>query len=996
MCLIMRNLILLFPVLISLATWCQELSYKQFTVKDGLPGSVVYQTLQDRSGFIWFATNQGVSRFDGRTFTNYFKEDGLPDNEIIKLYLDKFNNIWFISFTGIPAVFHKGAIIRFDSCRNVKAICEDPLTDSVVMISDSFNGNKTCWGYYQSLNISGKWQFTPCFTENDPAGLFNKSFLRSSSPEKIGFYFSVGSEKNYKLTIKSNTSLKQHFFKRNNPREMIHVSDRASFCVTPDKKAIAFFTIDSVYYADFQQIRPVFSCKAFKSSFGIFSNINAIFYENDSTIWLCTRDLGLICIKNFLTPNVKVHSFFDKSFCTSIIKDQENGYWITTYGDGVFYLPNLCFYSLSTYPGLIGKNALCIKALDKHHIAAGFADGNILKINHINAKNKRFREWATRNKNNRVLDIWPLHRNSLLIGTDRGLQILSSQGIIKLNVGPIKQIHVSADSTILIASASSVQLIKKPGHPAKSLFHWRATCLTGRNNQYYWGTLHGAFSYSNGLTTDLGQHYPALSGVINHLDIGADAELWASTQQGMVILKDGMIITIKKEQGILSNTCKHVSFDKNTAWVSTDKGVSRIDYRWSDNRLLYSISNITEEDGLTANDVNQTLPAGNNIWAATARGISYFSKSYISHSYLHPQININKIIAGNETLPVTDTVMVNYQKSKLLIELSGISYRSGKQIHYEYRLKELDSTWSRINSNIIEFPALPFGRFVFEVRAVDRWGTKSDQPKRMLLINNPPFWRTTWFTLLTYFIIVVFVGSGFFIFYRWQQRKRERDYHLKRKMHELEMMALRAQMNPHFIFNCLTSIQYHIIRADVRNANNYLHKFSTLIRQTLQHSTASTIPLREEIRILELYLELEKLRLGERMDYQVQIPDDLKQGNLSIPSMIIQPFVENAIKHGIAPLEDRKGILLIEIKRSGGYIECIIEDNGPGIHTMQKEKPAKPGDYRSMGAGITTSRIQTINATQKQKILLRVTDKQEGTFPGSGTIVHLSFPIITT
>src|SRR5438046_2382259 len=119
----MRYLIVTLLVIVQVNTYCQELAYKQFTVKDGLPGSIVYNTLQDKNGFIWFATNQGVSRFDGRTFTNYTKEDGLPDNEILKLYLDKYNNIWFISFMGTPAVFHNGSIRRFDSCKGVVAVC---------------------------------------------------------------------------------------------------------------------------------------------------------------------------------------------------------------------------------------------------------------------------------------------------------------------------------------------------------------------------------------------------------------------------------------------------------------------------------------------------------------------------------------------------------------------------------------------------------------------------------------------------------------------------------------------------------------------------------------------------------------------------------------------------------------------------------------------------------------------------------------------------------
>jgi ligand-binding sensor domain-containing protein/two-component sensor histidine kinase len=990
----MRNLILIFLIPFYFPVYSQQLAYKQFTVKDGLPGAVVYQALQDRNGFIWFATNQGVSRFDGRHFTNYFKEDGLPENEILKLYLDKYNNVWFISFVGIPSVYHNGAIIRFDSCQNVKAICEDHLTDSILFMATPGVKGHIYQGYYRSPNINGQWRFSKHFKEAIYSNFLHWPFPRASTPDKTSFYFSVIDTGTYKLSIKNHSTVKQHFFKRSEDW-ILPLLDRASFSLTTNKKGIAFFTSDSVYYADAGMIRPILSCAPYKSMLALDNNISYIFCENDSLVWLCTRNKGLLRITNFLNGCVTTTSFFDNSFCTSIIKDHENGYWITTYGDGVFYLPNLCFYTLSAFRDIANKNVLCIAASGTQNLVAGVTDGNILTINHTDTRCHRIPAWTDKNKNNRVMHLSPYHSNTLLVACDMGVHRLKERRTNKFLTIPSKELQVRPDGLVLVATANAVRLLNPATSSVKVIFPYRATCLTGRYERYYWGTFQGVYEYIDNQVRHLGARYPGLSGYINHLDIAPDSALWVSTHEGIAILKNDHVTQIRKEQGLTGNMCKHVSFDKNTAWVSTDKGISRIDYQWHHNRLQYAISTITEEDGLLTNNVNQTIAAGKYIWAATARGISFFSKNYNSRPVLHPHININKIVSGNDTLTVTDTIMINYRNSKLLVELSGISYRSGNQLHYEYRLKNLDSNWSSITNNLIEFPALPFGQFVFEVRAVDRWGSKSVQPKRIIIINNPPFWKTNWFALLSYLFMAVAVGLGFFVFYRRQQIQREKDYQLRRKMHDLEMMALRAQMNPHFIFNCLTSIQYHIIRSDLRNANNYLHKFSTLIRQTLQHSTASTISLREEIKILELYLELEKLRLGERMDYRVEVQDELKRQNIMIPSMIIQPYVENAIKHGIAPLENRQGALLIRIKRSEGYIECTIEDNGPGIHTLHHEKLAGSDDYTSMGTNITASRIHTINTIHEQKILLRVTDKRESAQPGNGTIVHLSFPIIT-
>lgn len=991
----MRWTILIPVILIGIHARSQELAYRQYTVKDGLPGSTVYQAVEDRQGYIWFATNQGVSRFDGRVFTNYYKEDGLPDNDIVRLYLDSYDNIWFISFTGTPAVMHDGVITSFPGCRHVLSVCEEPLTRSIVLMM-AFNKEKSAfWGVYTSPGSNRTWQFT----EHIIHSAFRPPdfpILRASAPDKTSFYFSVADSKHYMLTIRDGTTAKKLPFAREESGSWLPFDIYNFLSPVKERKGLVFYDAQcNVHYADTQGTRIILRSKD-KSSDGLSRVFNGIFCENDSTLWICSRNRGLLCVKDFLRPHPVVQSFFSKSFCTAVIKDREGGYWITTYDDGVYYLPNLSFHYLSGYPAIMEKNALCIRAIGGGRLAAGFTDGNILQINSADAVSKYFPDWAMYNRNNRVMDIWPLGKDNLLAATDRGVRRLSSPGSPLMGPLAIKELYVLPDQSFLAGTHSGVYLMENTGYTRKNLFFERATCVTRMNRQYIWGTLHGVYAYDNNVVTDLGLRYPDLSGAINHLDVAPDSSLWASTQQGIVILKNDHITLLRKEQGIPGNMCKHVSFDNNTAWVSTDKGIARIAYRWSNGRLAYSVSSITEEDGLTTNNINRTLPAGNYVWAATARGISFFSKDYISHSLLAPRININKIMVGDEPVPVTDTLRIDYRKRKLLIGLSGISYRSGRQIYYEYRLPGLDSRWNRISNNSIEFPSLPFGKLWFEVRAVDRWGQRSEQPKKILIINTPPFWETTAFRAALYIATLLLL---FFLFYAWhsrRQRRKEKEYRLEKKMHHLEMMALRAQMNPHFIFNCLTSIQYHIIRADVRMANHYLHKFSILIRQILQHSTQSFIPLREEVKMLELYLGLEKLRLGDRMEYRLCVSPGLRDADVAIPVMIVQPFVENAIKHGIDPLEGRKGLLIIDIRQTGQYIECSIEDNGPGIHaSLSGNKIASPG-HESMGAGITASRISTINAMQKQKILLQVTDKREAGHAGTGTLVHLSFPILTS
>jgi hypothetical protein len=808
-------------------------------------------------------------------------------------------------------------------------------------------------------------------------------------------YFTTVDNSTQVVTIKSRYGESHHAYNAKILRAWLPFSWQQYASVSSDEKGVFFITTDSLYYSDMHGIRTVLDLKELGLMQYEKDDFNRMFSENDSTLWICSRSQGLQCIK--LSPGrwMEVLHYFRKSFCTSIMKDREGGYWITTHSDGVYYLPNLSFHSVSGFPDLAIKSVRCIRKLDGQRIAAGFSDGNIMIIDNVRLSTNVLMPWAALNKNNRIMDIRPSGARSMLAATDAGLYRISPEGDSKLLIpaAAVKEIYTPSDSIIIAATATGIFVETAYGRKKITLLSKRATCVAGfSQDQYYWGSLLGMYLCKGDSIINTGKKFPALSGVINHIDIAPDSSVWVSTGQGIVILKNGRTVQLTREHGLPSNLCKHISFNDSTCWVSTDKGICRIDYRWDHGQLEYTPSNITEEDGLTASDVNQTVAAGKYIWAATARGISFFSKEYVSRSFWRPLINITRIVAGNATLPPRDTISLGPEKTRLLIELSGISFRSGKEMAYEFRLKGLDSSWRRISNSSIEFPSLPFGNYALEVRAIDRWGKRSEHSRTIFLMHPPPFWQATWFIISSYLLMALAAGAGVYIFHRYRRQKREKDYQLNKRMQDLEMIAIRAQMNPHFIFNCLTSIQYHIMHADAKSASAYLHKFSTLIRKTLQSSANPMISLREETRQLELYLDLEKLRLGERMDYTIELSPELEPGDQMIPSMIVQPYVENAVKHGISPLKGVKGILFVGFKKVDSSICCTIEDNGPGMdasgHSISAEE-----DHQSMGRSITEKRIHTLNALQKEKIHILITDKRSSGFATNGTLIQLFFPI---
>ncbi len=211
---------------------------------------------------------------------------------------------------------------------------------------------------------------------------------------------------------------------------------------------------------------------------------------------------------------------------------------------------------------------------------------------------------------------------------------------------------------------------------------------------------------------------------------------------------------------------------------------------------------------------------------------------------------------------------------------------------------------------------------------------------------------------------------------------------LQRQMFELEQTALRAQMNPHFIFNSLNSIQRFVINNDTTGVNNYLSTFASLIRQTLENSGKASISLRDELKYLETYIRLEQLRSSPPFNYIIRVDENLLIDDYDLPSMIIQPFVENCIRYGLPEAAEGKGELVLSV--SGGDILTIkVSDNGPGIGKTHFVKHT----HVSMGSGITQKRIDLYNSSHKEKIRLEIIDKETVGNEHTGTLIILQFPV---
>ncbi len=245
-----------------------------------------------------------------------------------------------------------------------------------------------------------------------------------------------------------------------------------------------------------------------------------------------------------------------------------------------------------------------------------------------------------------------------------------------------------------------------------------------------------------------------------------------------------------------------------------------------------------------------------------------------------------------------------------------------------------------------------------------------------------------------YFLLAFIILAGLIsilIFSRFRLKQKHYRIELEKKNLETEQRLLRSQMNPHFIFNSMNSIQSYISGNDSFTAMTYLSKFAQLMRNILENSRKPFIVLSEEIETLKLYIELERIRFKQKFDYKITVEPDLPVDSVYIPPMLIQPFVENSIKHGLRNKKE-KGLLEIEFRKDDKFIRCFVKDNGVGREKAGKLNNTKNKEHRSLGIQVTKERLDTLSRLKGLKVSFVITDLKDSNGNAAGTEVVIKIP----
>jgi len=456
----------------------------------------------------------------------------------------------------------------------------------------------------------------------------------------------------------------------------------------------------------------------------------------------------------------------------------------------------------------------------------------------------------------------------------------------------------------------------------------------------------------------------------------SQGNIWIGTYNGLNKLDPitGEITNYTTEQGLPNDVIYGVLTDReDRIWVSTNKGLSRYDQKTKKFR------NYALEDGLQSLEFNSGAFYKNKrgeMFFGGVKGFNVFHPDSVRDNPVPPSVVITGLKKFDQALALTSNprtpIEFRHDDNFIQFEFVALDYTNPVKNKYAYKLAGLHDDWIYCNTQRhATFTNLHPGNYVFHVKGANNDGVWNESGASLPFVVNPPFWRAWWFQL-----VAVLLSLALLMLFVRQVRERLRaKAELNKKISELKLKALRAQMNPHFIFNTINSIQYYISSDAQKLAFQYLSKFARLMRMVLDNSEKASQTIGEELEALRLYLELESLRFEGKFSYTIDVSPEIDLLHDEIPTMLIQPFVENAIQHGLSR-SLKKGALNIKLDLQNRTLICMIEDNGIGIEKSLELKEQENGNsfHKSAGIKVSQERLETLNALRKKGKAIEIVD----------------------
>lgn len=949
----MKNHILFYLLIVSCLVNAQQPSYFKLGEEE-LSGINIYDIIQDKNQQYWFATSQGIIKFNGYSFERITCPDMLS-NSVFDLQLDYDNSVFCKNLSG--QIFQ----IKNNLCSVFFQVPDSLITPEIYYSFDNNNHLIVITNTIIKVKKNGDVAFLEEKIQKSKYFL-EPSRLRDSS---IIFY-------NYRnhefLTLKDDILKTQQ----------LEQEGKNNFFIK------SFYLNNKLHYYDIKTGKLL---NNIENNISIISNFKPVsneqellrYYADNNNLWIARQAGGVMAFDAKLHSLYNGTTIFRNNIIASFCKDNEGNILLGTFGEGLIIIPNLNLVDIKL-PDLNAKITR-VTSTNDNNIFLGTQDGRIYKIDSSHFTSIFIDK---QNKNIEVLEYLPESNELLFDDKSPNFLNLTSKKLTKANLGAIKDFEQIAPNRYLLASNRGVS--SYTFNPKKKIWHLeilnnfvgRTNCVNfdSSTKTIYAGTVQGLKIGNDKHTSYYTHNNKAL---ICKDILYYEGRIYITTQNdGVLVFKNNRLIDQwTTEDGLISNATKQIKDYKGKLFLSTNLGLQILN---ENGAVLHTLN---KSEGIYTNNIIDFEIRNDQIWMVHQKGIQTIKISDIKTFDYAPTITFEKLKVNDSTISIINNSVFEHTQNRFEfhVHTSNIKYKN--EIKYYYQLNGIDKGWqiNNYDNKKIEYKSLPPGKYSFKIKAVCR--LKESQELSYNFTITKPIWQSWWF-YLTFSIIG---GSSTIIFFRIRIRRIKYRTELEKQLKVSEITAIKAQMNPHFIFNAINSIQDLILKGDIDNSYNYIIKFSQLVRQTLDFSDKEFIDIEDEIQLLEVYLELEKLRFKDDFEYTINLNN---ANDLKVPPMLIQPFVENAIKHGLL---HREGLKKLDISfEKDAVLKCIVTDNGIGRKEAQEIKERQRKNHKSFSINAIKNRFEIMKAQHTEDLGINYSDILiNNEIKGTKVIIKLPF-----
>lgn len=971
--------------------------------RDGLPSSEILALYQDSKGFVWIGTSTGLSKYDGYSFENHITTGNRQLGKINNITEDTLHNIiWIMSDAGL-SYYQNGSL-------HPVAFEENDIT-----VYDMGIDNKH--GYWVA-------------SAKGPAYYTRQEMHKIIQTQKgnIATHLIPG----WKSTLKEDSLVR--LIKPDNNGKVWFGSKNIIYCY--DGRHTSQVWRSPSYNDQINTILPQQDKVFFVSTLnGIFecsktNDVAAVPFQKtlSSNIYNSGEALYYMCIDGIFSFNPKNYSFHFlckipdavTTWLSCTMVDREKNIWIGMH-DALFLQRKKMFYeykggnySIELFCGAVKKDGTILFGGNRGKV---FVKNDSILANYL-GKQKSIcaRSSLAAMYEDKLGRVWystayqgiAIQQNNQLSFLDKSKGLGCDQNYFFLETTD-GDIWTGGDGFLTRLLKNGDSIVCSTYSSLLNGDNWFVflNAIEGPDKTIWAAGARGLFKFSDG---NLSQYILGDSTAISISDIKKTFgnEVWLTTKGNGIwqcYFDNNGLLQLKKKydikDGLHTNSYLNMLIsEQNNIWAVSYSGISKIAFQ--NNKTF--VSNYTVNEGFPGKNYQSAKllqDSRKTIWIITSDGLSYFNPKDSEDVGNRPLIVLNTVKAGDSLYYINKAsqkspLVLSYNENELSFSFSGIYFSNASGIKYFYRLAGNDSSWKdNGNNRTINFEGLVPGNYILETKAVTG-SNESDAIATYQFIIQKPFWQTWWF----YVICAGITGAGIYV---WMKQKEKSIRNaaaekaaIQKHIAELETKALKSQMNPHFVFNSLNSIAHLMASNQNEKGIEYLTKFSKLLRIILEESENNFVSLKDEIKMLDLYLQIESLRFGDTFAYSIKADDDIDEDDTSVPALLIHPLVENAVWHGLLHKQGERRLIIYFKKINNDILQCTVKDNGIGIEAAKamREKRLNGIVQQSKGTQLVKDRLKMLEQQLEKPTLFSIADVHSDNNSTSGTITIIQFPVL--